>query len=96
MSISKGRKKTLIDRAAFDWDCGDGEGGDQGQQKQQVLNQLNLDVEVSFIFIDGEQTYLQKEEVGKGEGRVGVGPLAKQVKEEVAKVICINQGGCRF
>jgi hypothetical protein len=50
MSISKGRKKTLIDRAAFDWDCGDGEGGDQGQQQQQqVLTQLNLDVEVSFF-----------------------------------------------
>ena len=60
MSISKGRKKTLIDRVAFDWDCG--EGAEEGEEEEEegvgeeterrevgdkTSNQIKLDVEVN-------------------------------------------------
>ena len=52
MSISKGRKKNLMDRAAFDWDCGEGEGEgrkeEEGEGKSQQQDRvIKLDVEVS-------------------------------------------------
>jgi hypothetical protein len=57
MSISKGRKKTLIDRAAFGWDCGEGVEGGGGEEEEEVgderreeegerINQHKLDSEV--------------------------------------------------
>ena len=63
LSISKGRKKSLIDRAHVDWDC-EGEAtsgmvsklnkshndmfGDINASHNRVMSQLNLDVEVIF------------------------------------------------